>query len=124
MSIDASELRALTADLRDAEVKTPQAVWKVVEKGALNIKNDARRAASGLAHAPAYPFSIGYDVKVGVGGTEAEIGPDKGMTQGALGNILEFGTVNNAPIPHLAPALDGEAPRFVKALEDVLGDVL
>ena len=52
----------------------------------------------------------------GLGVVSADIGPDKSKPQGALGNILEYGTVNNAPFAHLGPALDREAPGFTKAI--------
>jgi hypothetical protein len=91
----------------------------VVEKGALNIKKDAAQRIRGLAHARAYPFSITYDVYSGLTGPVAEIGPDKTKRQGALGNILEYGTVNNPPHPHMRPAADRELPRFEKALQDL-----
>lgn len=100
------------------------AVERVLSKGALNIKQDAIRRISGHAHSPAYPRAIGYDIYHLPGSARARIGPDKQARQGALGNILEFGTANNAPIPHLAPALDAEGPRFENALADVAAQLL
>lgn len=100
------------------------AVRAVVEKGALNIKEDAKNRVSGLAHAPAYPSAITYDMTYGLGSIEAEIGPDKGRRQGALGNLLEFGSVNNAPIPHMGPALRAEEPKFTEAMEAMAARLL
>lgn len=94
-------------------------VRAVVAKGALNIKNDAAARASGIAHAPAYPRSITYDMHFSLSGPSAEIGPDKSRRQGALGNILEYGTSKNAPRPHMGPAANAEEPKFAKALEDL-----
>lgn len=94
------------------------AVDAVVARAALNIKRDAVKRVSGLAHAPAYPRSIGYDVFHTPFTSRARIGPDKDRRQGALGNILEYGTIKNAPIPHLQPALDAEAPRFEAAIAE------
>lgn len=91
----------------------------VVSKGCLNIKNDARRRVDGYAHLPQYPRSITYDVTRTGGVVTGEVGPDKNKRQGPLGNLIEYGSINNAPIPHLAPALDAEEPRFVRALEDM-----
>lgn len=109
--------------LLDAVTKASQPdlndVAAVVSKGALNIKNDARRRARGLKHAPAYPSSITYDTYFSLRGPTAEIGPDKTRRQGALGNLIEYGSVNNPPHPHLRPAADREQPRFEKALEDL-----
>lgn len=123
--IDVSELNAVAA-VFDTKAKTVLVDARaVVERGALNVKEGARAAISGLAHAPLYPLSIGYDVINAriFGSVEAEIGPDKSKPQGALGNILEYGTTKNAPFAHLGPALDREGPNFADALADVAGEV-
>lgn len=109
--------RELIADLDRAQRGVAAGAEAVVVKGSLNIKTDAARRISGLAHAPAYPASIGYDLYHTPGTIRSRIGPDKDRRQGALGNLLEFGSRNNPPHPHLAPALDAETPRYVEALE-------
>jgi len=123
--IDVSDVNRLAAELESKAQRVGAQAAAVVRKGALNVKTDARRFSSGLAHAPAYPYSIGYDIEGDgrFGAVAAEIGPDKDKAQGPLGNILEYGTVNNAPFAHLGPALDIEGPRFEKALTDVAGEV-
>jgi hypothetical protein len=86
----------------------------VVRRGALNIKRDWRvnaRASSGR-HAPYYPSSISFDVRRLGPVTEAEIGPDKGRRQGALGNLLEYGSSKNPPHNDGGRALAAEMPRF------------
>ena len=120
------DLARLAYDLRAVAVTSPVVVRAVVAKGALNIKNDARQRASGIRHAPMYPYTITYDTTETPWGVSAEIGPDKDKvvgggpyrTPGNLGAILEYGTSRSAPIPHLAPALDAEEPRFLDALAD------
>lgn len=119
VDIEISGDRDLIAALDRAQRGVAPEAEKVVAKGSLNIKRDAARRASGLKHAPAYPSSISYDIFHTPGTIRSEIGPDKDRRQGALGNILEFGTRKNAPIPHLAPALDAETPRYVEALEQL-----
>jgi len=119
LRVDTSDVERWILKLDRAAGDAPKGTRAVVQKGALNIKNDARRRASGLRHAPAYPSSITYDTTETATGASAEIGPDKGRRQGALGNILEYGTVNNAPIPHMAPAADAELPKFERAMEDL-----
>lgn len=116
---DIDGLNQLVADLTAAPVKVAAAARGVLQKGALNVKQDAQRFASGLSHAPLYPQSITYDTEFKRGGWEAEIGPDKNRPQGALGNLLEYGSANNAPHAHLGPALDREGPRFVQALAEL-----
>lgn len=113
---------ALKLDRVVSEV--PDEAAKVVEKGALQIKNAARRRIGRPAHAPAYSRSITYDMRRALRGPEAEIGPDKGKRQGALGNLLEYGSVNNAPIPHIAPSAEEELPKFERAMEDLAARLL
>jgi hypothetical protein len=116
---DASEAKALAEVLATAAAGTPEEVRQVVSRGALNIKRDAQRGSRGLKHAPAYPSSITYDISSLPTAISAEIGPDKQRRQGALGNLIEYGSVNNPPRPHIRPAADREQPRFEKALEDL-----
>lgn len=112
------------ADVDRALKITDREVRAVVEKGALNIKKDWARRWAGLRSAPSLAAAVSYDVSYGFGGVKAEIGPDKARRQGALGNLLEFGSVNNAPRPGGLPALDAEAPRFEKALGDLVEKLL
>jgi hypothetical protein len=109
----------LVATLTKAESRTAPAVRAVVERGALNVKNDWRQRWGGIGHAPALPAAVTYDVSYGFGSVSAEVGPDKGKRQGALGNIIEYGTSKNAPIPGGLPALEAESPKFERALADL-----
>jgi hypothetical protein len=124
ISADTSDLDQLVKSLVRIDAATLPAVDAVVARGALNVKTGAAQRAAHIAHAPAYPRSITYDTFHTPRTSQAVIGPDKDKRQGALGNILEYGTVNNPPVPHLQPALDEEAPRFVKALADVAAALL
>lgn len=119
LRIEHGDLDRWVLKLDEAVSEAPDEAAKVVERGALNIKDDARRRISGHPHAPAYPSTITYDTYRGLRGPVAEIGPDKGKRQGALGNILEYGTVNNAPLPHMIPAAEDELPKFERAMEDL-----
>lgn len=112
--IEAFGLNELRADLGAAITRAPVNVRKAVEVTARRIKDDARSRAAGIGpHAKSYPRSITYDVLyAGSFLVQAEIGPDKGGPQGALGNLLEFGSVHNAPRPHLAPALAANEADF------------
>jgi len=118
------EFEALAAELAAAPERLAALVPPVVFKGALNIKNDWRANASGNAHAPYYPASITYDMDVRAGAVEAEIGPDKDKKQGALGNILEFGTSKNPPHNDGGRALAVEEPKFIAACEAVAEQAL
>lgn len=97
---------------------------RVVSKGSLNVKNDARELAPHGPHTPHYRNSISYDITTGDGWVEGEIGPDKNRRQGALGNLFEYGTVDTPAIPHLNPALDAEEDRFYEAAEQLAADLV
>lgn len=112
---DAHELDGLIRDFEAASDEVLDEAEKVVSKGSLNIKRAARARVEGFAHLPHYPRAIGYDIFRGGSKVSSEVGPDKNLRQGPLGTIIENGSVNNAPIPHLSPALDVEEPRFIAA---------
>jgi len=113
------EVERLVRTFDEALTGAMPAVRGVVQKGALNIKTDWRRAWSGHPHAPALPSAVTYDSKATATSASAEIGPDKHKRQGSLGNLFEYGSVHNAPIPGGAPAVAKELPRFERALEDL-----
>lgn len=125
--VTADGLNELAAHLEGAAEDVGPEAKKVLAKAAFNIKRDAQKKASGIAHAPNYPRTISYDTwwrgEVG----RAEIGPDKDKelgggphrTPGNLGNILEYGTVNNPPYAHLGPALDYEGPNFERFMGEL-----
>lgn len=112
-------LERLVADLAHEAKVAPAEALKVVQKGCFNIKKDWRKRWSGFPHAPRLPYAIGYDTKRLGGRIDGEVGPDKDKPQGALGNLFEYGSLNNAPIPGGAPALQAEQPKFEKAMLDL-----
>lgn len=119
IDVEISGLTELEVTLSRAASRALTESAAVVGKGSLNIKRDWQARWKGLRHAPALPWAISYDVFYTIGAIRSEIGPDKGKRQGALGNLLEFGSVNNAPTPGGAPALAAEAPKTEKAFEDL-----
>ncbi|MFB7288978.1 hypothetical protein [Actinacidiphila glaucinigra] len=112
---DMSDVNRLERHLTRGIPQARRDARAVTRRGAMNIKRDwAQNArASAPRHAPAYPRSISYDVYPYTPDmTIAEIGPDKGRTQGALGNLLEYGSVHNPPHNDGGRALAVELPRF------------
>jgi len=122
--IDLHEVDTYIAELGHVPNELRDEVIKVGEKGALNIKRDWTQAWSGRSYIGPLSRAVSYDRRFKGSAVEWEIGPDKGRAQGPLGNIIEFGTVKNAPIPGGLPALDKEAPRTERHLSEVLGKVL
>lgn len=113
--MDTRELQALANVFRVNSVRAQVQARAVVARGALNVKNGWRANAVATAgrHARLYPSSIGYDMLPYPTGASAEVGPDKGKPQGALGNLLEFGSVKNPPHLDGARALAAEQVAFL-----------
>lgn len=122
--VDLTELDQLVVDLSQAGAQAAVRAVKVVHRAANNVMRDARDFAPSGPRTAAYPRSITYDIEVDAGTIVAEIGPDKDLPQGALGNILEYGTSTQGPQAHLGPALDRESPNFVKYMGDLGADAL
>ncbi|MDH6709749.1 hypothetical protein P3T27_006498 [Kitasatospora sp. MAA19] len=126
MTVDVSGLEAFAAELARTGGTLERQARQVVSRGALNIKRDwsANARSSSGRYAPHYPSSIGYDLVTTPLGAGAVIGPDKGATQGALGNILEFGTSRQGGHNDGGRALAAEEPRFLAAVEQLARDLL
>lgn len=113
---DTGALARLNVELGRVPGKAVGAIDAASAKGALNIKNQMAAEASGHAMFPAFPASITYDRRPTFGSIAYEVGPDKTKRQGALGNILYFGTSRNAPVLNLLGPLEAETPNYVAAV--------
>ena len=126
--LDMAAVKALAADLNRIRGRLQPAMKQVTSKGALNVKNAAKEsilAQTSHHFVKQYPNSITYTITESTGVVvTAEIGPDKGKPQGALGNILEYGTSLNPPYPHLGPSLDAEADSYEQYLGDAARDAI
>lgn len=117
-----SDLDRLIADLAGAgqDGRVLDAVEPVVKRGAVNIKKAWRESAQSLnaTHAKHYHRSIGFEIGRSALARQvaAEVGPDKDKTQGALGNLLEFGGPDSAPQLSGQQALDDEADEFERQI--------
>lgn len=118
--MDASEVNTLAADLGKIPARTVPAVTAVVTKGAQNVKEQMRDEAESGGTTRHFSRSISYDVSGGLGGVEAKIGPDKERTQGALGNLLYFGTSTQGPVLDIQGPLTAEEPKFEKELGNAI----
>jgi hypothetical protein len=119
-SIDVSEVTALAADLGKAGQRMARVALPAMHRAGIAIRDGMRADASGISHAPHFPRSISYDLTEAYGwttaGYEVEVGPDKTKTQGALGNILAFGTARQGPTFSLDASLNREVPKIAQAL--------
>lgn len=121
---DVSELNTLAADLTKAGLVAGAKAYGVALDYAQDTKADARSFAPKGPHVPQYADSITYDIEVGPTGIVAEVGPDKDRPQGALGNLLEYGTSEQAPQHHLGPAHDRNLPKAVARLGVIGAEIL
>lgn len=129
MSFDASELRSFAGVVGRARSGLVRALRPVVERGALNVKNQLQEEMAASRHFKGAAGSISYTVygreAFGSEQVEAEIGPDKSRRGGALANIAYFGTSRGGgTVPDPQGALDAETPHFERALGDVLEELL
>jgi hypothetical protein len=115
VTVDTSELDRLVAELGAAPARVMPGIVAVTSKAALNIKRDLQQEASGVAHAPALPASISYDMHVRADSLEAQIGPREGGA-GSLA-LLYFGNSKTGPrLPDPVGALEREAQHYVDFL--------
>ena len=122
VEFDASELRDFSSELGRVPAKVVIGVRPAVVKAGVNMKNQLREEMDKSKHFKA-SRSINFDVSDG--GLAVAVGPSKGKP-GSIANIAYFGGVNGGggTVPDPRGALDAEAPRFEKALTDLVGEIL
>ena len=123
VSVELSEVRAFARELEDAPLKVVREIIPVVRKGAVNIKSDMQADLRGSSNAGFrhVASTVSYDVLDG--GFGVEVGPSK--PAGALANVAYFGTSRGGgTVADPVGALQAEVPRFEKAIDDILGDIL
>lgn len=121
MSLEMNELRRFEADLGRASREVIREGDRVLERGALQKKESLRADAESGGSYRHFAGAISYD---NVGLLRYEIGPDKGRTQGALGNILYFGTRNNGAVLDIEAGDAEVQDGVVSHLERVATEVL
>lgn len=126
--LDFTEVYELAHQLGDVAQNAGHYIKDAQDESSLAIKERWAESVSGFPRAKHFHRSISYDWLSfqGFGATvlTTEIGPDKGRRQGALGNLIEYGSVKNAPGQQGAAALKAEEAAFEKALDAALGRAL
>ena len=115
ISVSSLGLTQLIAALTAAESRAGIAARAAVVDNARDIQRAWRQRWAGIRPA-SLAASVTFDVTSGLGTIRAEIGPDKTLAAGPLGNIIEFGTSKNAPIPGGLPALEAQGPKLERSL--------
>lgn len=123
-SVDASEVHRLSVDLRGASTRTVLAVRPALFKAAMNIKEQMRSEMGASTHFKGTAGAIDFDLDAA--GLSADIGPKVGSGEsGGLGGIAYFGNSRGGgTVPDPQGALEAEAPKFEKALGDILEGLL
>lgn len=127
MGAKATGLKELSEDMQKAVKDAIPGAKKVCGKGSLEVKKEARRIIKAYGHRgylPHYPRSITYEVRASGAVVSSEIGPESEKKQGGLGPLIENGSINNDPIPHLNPALDLEEHVFYSYVEQLGASLL
>jgi len=120
VEFDTSQVDAFAQDLARAGAELERKAEPVIERGALNIKNQLVDEMSASRHFRAVARSISYDRD----GLEAEIGPEKGAP-GSLANIAYFGSSRGGgTVPDPIHALEAEVPNVERWLAEVAEDSL
>lgn len=94
----------------DIAARFPGAVRAVVAKAALDIEADAK------ALCPVDTGALRGSIKAEVEGFRAEIAPHKEYAA-----YVEFGTYKMAPRAYMRPAADINEPKFIAAMEALVG---
>jgi HK97 gp10 family phage protein len=112
--IDLAQMNRLLADMTAAPREAEGQVRVVVQKGAADIKRDAKIFAP-VGETGDLRASIGYETRITGDAVEAEIGPTV-----HYGHYVELGTTKMAPRAYMGPAFD----RNAHLVEDALGQIL
>lgn len=116
--------------MRAVEPRLNRHVLTVVEKGAVNVKEDLRAKMAASHSFGHLARGITYDMRREPGAIIAEIGPTKvkkGLKKAPRrgANIAYFGTSKGGgSVEDPQGALDREAPRFEQALVDLAAEVV
>jgi hypothetical protein len=119
-NIDFSDIDQLAADIAEVPKKAGPKIRQAVEVTSRHIKDAWRDKLTGSEHLPGLPYAVDYDITTfqgfGASVIKSEIGFDKDRPQGALGNISEYGSINNPPRGYGLAALQENIADFEKGL--------
>ena len=126
MDADLRELHALEVDLGRASGRVVDEADEVLERGALNIKDDLADSARRSKSFRRIAETISYDGKAAIGSISYEIGPDRERGGAAkLANIAYFGGAHGGGgTLDLDGPLDREEPKTLRELARVMGGLL
>lgn len=122
------DLDRLVRDLGEFPRHAGRFVESALKGTAHNVKESWRDLAKGPSggHARAYPFAVDYEItKSAFPSFEAEVGPDLGKGQGALGILEEAnGGVTAAPQNVRPRAIQANEADFERGMDRATDDAL
>jgi hypothetical protein len=119
LSVDTSELYALSRDLGKTGAKSALVMYGVFKEGGKDLETTWKRNAKATSgqHGKRYPDSITTDMHVSTN-IEVEVGPDPQLPQGGMS--FEFGSVNQPPHLDGQMAADEVVPRIDRRIDAAL----
>ena len=124
MDVNVDEFRRLAADLGRVPANAYREVEATTKRAAQNIKDEMVADATSSGRYKHFSRSITYDRAMSLGEIAYEVGPDKGRTQGALGNLLYFGTSKSGGVLDVEVGLRAEAPEFERRVSEIVDGLL
>ena len=113
MGVDASELRALAAELRQRAAAIPAKVDQVTR--AYGLQAAAIIQSNAPVDTGAHRAGIGMDI---LGLAHVEVGASSEYAP-----YLDYGTYKMAARPHIIPGVESVVPAWVAAIEAIGGDI-
>jgi hypothetical protein len=123
MEFDLSDLTRLAVQLGDVPVQARPKLRQAANVTSLKVKRSWQASLTGARGLPGLRNAVSYDVRSGgssIAEIVAEIGIDKGKSQGPLGNVSEYGTPKVAPRAYGAKALAENQEDFQRGVEIAL----
>lgn len=121
-----SDFDKFAAELIASGAKVAAGSRAVIQKGALNVKNDWQEALGDSRSFKGVKSTPTFDTKVSADGFEAEIGPrTSGQVPGDLVSIAHFGGAHGGGgVSDPQEFLDTEAPKFEAAMNALIDKAL
>lgn len=122
---DASEVRAFADELKTSGSRT-KSFRPMMMKAGMNVKRDWQEALGKSRSFKGVKSTPSFDVESTADGLEVEVGPrTAGRVPGDLVSIAHFGGARGGGgVTDPQEFLDAEAPKFEKALQDVVDRLL
>lgn len=121
MSDGAEELRGYARDLGAVAIGLTPKVAEIMERGAVEIKQQMNADLSASRHFKGIAGAVNYDRRISAGGVDYEIGPDKGRRGGALANVAYFGTSRGGGTVDLEGPWRAESETIADLIGDLIG---